>query len=108
MLDLDWDLQVYGEEEGDPSMALHAIDVCKQNAFSELTNTWSGRYISRSFELLWTIAQYYTTVFKTTEYWYNLESIYKFIPYVCKALPGFNAMAGSDKTSTFHGYTKQS
>lgn len=108
LADLNESLKIYGQEEADTGIVLHAIDVCKRDPFSELTISCPDT------DVLLILLNYFdqlpsTTVFKTTEHRYNLRYIFEqFTPWVCKALLGFHAFTGSDQTGKFYGYSKRS
>ena len=108
LADLEESLKTYGQEEADTGIVLHTKDVCRRDLFRELTISCSDKNV-----LLILLNHFVqlpsTTIFKTTEHYYNLRQIFeRFTPRVCKALLGFHAFTGSDQTGTFHGFSKRS
>ena len=65
--DLDGNLKIYGKEEADTGIVLHAMNVCSRDTFSELMITCSDT------DVMLILLNYFeqlpsTTVFKTTDH----------------------------------------
>ena len=101
LADLEESIKTYGQEEADTGIALHAIDVCRRDPFSELTIGCSDtdvlQILLNHFEELPS-----TTIFKTTEHCYNLRQIFeRFTPRVLKHYLDFMHLQVATKLGHF-------
>ena len=103
---LNRELFDYNQEDTDTGIVLHALNVSKNDPFTELVITCSDT------DVLLILLNYFgdinsCTIFKTSQQEYYLREIHESLkPGIIKALLGFHAFTGYDQTEKFHGYSK--
>ena len=103
---LNRELFDYNQEEADTGIVLYALDMSKNDHFTELVIACSDT------EVLLFLLNYFEdinsfTIFKTLRQEYFLREIYESLkPGIIKAVLGFHAFFGRDQTGKFHNYSK--